>query len=133
MSKIVIGILDKDGDILLVRRRVKEGSLHWQFPGGELEVNESEPAAAEREIFEETDVRCKAITKLGEREHPASKRFISYWLCKFVSGNARVKDEDELDRVEWVPTREVQRRFGTDIFGPVKSYIDSQSTGPITE
>lgn len=125
MHKIVIGILHNDGHFLLVRRRVKEGSLHWQFPGGEVEQGESESAAAEREIFEETDVRCQAFSKLGEREHPASKRFITYWLCRFVSGNARVKDQEELDRVEWIPSKQIQQLLGADIFEPVKRYIDS--------
>ena len=125
MNKIVVGILYNNGSILLVRRRVKEGSLHWQFPAGEVEPEEPESAAIEREIFEETDVRSQALSKLGERVHPNSKRLIAYWVCKFISGDSRVKDQDELDTVEWVRSGEVAQVLGADIFQPVKRYIDS--------
>lgn len=34
---ISAGIVTRDGAVLLVQRKVKEGSLSWQFPAGEAE------------------------------------------------------------------------------------------------
>jgi 8-oxo-dGTP diphosphatase len=42
MNKIVIAIIEKDKKILLVRRKIKEGNLLWQFPGGRVEEGENE-------------------------------------------------------------------------------------------
>jgi 8-oxo-dGTP diphosphatase len=38
-------IVEREG-VLLVRRRIAEGALVWQFPGGKLEPGESAEAAA---------------------------------------------------------------------------------------
>jgi mutator protein MutT len=126
MNKIVIAIIEKDRAFLLVRRRQQEGTLHWQFPGGEVEEGESETAAVEREVFEETNVTCKALSKLGEREHPSNKRTVSYWLCNFGSGELIIKDSEELDQAEWVHPRGVFERITSDLYEPLKKYIQSK-------
>ncbi len=37
---ISAGIITQNGAVLLVQRKVKEGSLSWQFPAGEVEPGE---------------------------------------------------------------------------------------------
>ncbi|MFA5386190.1 MAG: NUDIX hydrolase [Candidatus Paceibacterota bacterium] len=123
MDKIVIAIVKKGKEILMVRRRIKEGDLYWQFPGGALENNESEQQAVEREVFEEANIKCKAIKKLGERLHPTTSKLISYWVCEYVSGEIKVKDSDELDKVEWMGPNEILNNVTSEIFVPVKEYI----------
>ena len=41
MSKIAVAIVVSDGRVLMVRRRQKEGALHWQFPSGSVETGET--------------------------------------------------------------------------------------------
>lgn len=48
------------GAVLLVKRGRPPGVGLWAIPGGRLEFGESLRAAAEREIFEETQVRIRA-------------------------------------------------------------------------
>ncbi|MBO1413526.1 NUDIX hydrolase, partial [Streptomyces sp. FH025] len=38
---IAVAIVVQDGRVLMVRRRVAEGQLSWQFPAGEIEPGES--------------------------------------------------------------------------------------------
>jgi 8-oxo-dGTP diphosphatase len=124
MEKIVIAIIKKDKKILVVRRRIKQGNLHWQFPGGILEKNESEQQTTEREVFEEVNIKCKAIKKLGERIHPTTSKLIAYWACEYVSGQIKIKDLDEIDKAEWMNSNEVFDNITSDIFLPVKEYIE---------
>jgi 8-oxo-dGTP diphosphatase len=126
MSKIVIGIIENKNKFLMARRKFNEGNLSWTFPGGAIEENESEEQAIEREIFEETDVKAKVIRKLGERIHPTTKKEISYLLCNYVSGVIKVKDTEELDRVEWMTSSELFRAVTSDIFQPVKEYLQAK-------
>ena len=58
---ICAGIITKDGAVLLVQRREREGSLSWQFPAGELEPGESVEAAAVRETAEETGLTVRPL------------------------------------------------------------------------
>jgi 8-oxo-dGTP diphosphatase len=62
----------------MVRRRVREGRLSWQFPAGEVEPGESRADAAVRETKEETGLEVTAVKLLGERLHPATGRLMSY-------------------------------------------------------
>lgn len=51
---IAAAIVVHDGRVLMVRRRVSEGQLSWQFPAGEVEPGEAREDAAVRETQEET-------------------------------------------------------------------------------
>ena len=77
-----IVINDKD-QIILVRER--KGS--WGFPKGHIEKGESELAAAEREIYEETGARdLRYIEELGTLQHmkPGFNEAISKTNVKFI-------------------------------------------------
>jgi 8-oxo-dGTP diphosphatase len=127
MKKIVIAVIERAGQFVLVRRRQAEGALHWQFPGGEIENTESESAAAEREVLEEVNIVCKGLNRLGERVHPESNRMIAYWLCAYISGDMIVRDNEELDTAEWVPASEVLNRITSNVFQPLKEYVESKA------
>ncbi|MBQ1167332.1 NUDIX domain-containing protein, partial [Streptomyces sp. A73] len=65
----------------MVRRRVKEGELMWQFPAGGIEDGETAEQAAVRETQEETGLTDEAVKLLGERVHPKTGRLMSYTAC----------------------------------------------------
>ena len=56
----VCGIVEIDGKILLVRHTYGVAKNRILLPGGYVRENELPTLAAEREIFEETGVSCKA-------------------------------------------------------------------------
>lgn len=64
---IAAAIVVHEGRVLMVRRRVSEGQLSWQFPASEVEPGEAREAAAVRETQEETGLTVEAIQLLGER------------------------------------------------------------------
>ena len=121
--KIIVSILEKNRKVLVIRRKEKEGALHWQFPAGSTKEGEIEQETAERETFEETGIVCKAIKKIGERTHPNTGKEIAYWFCEYISGQAFVKDKDELDVAEWLSPDETLKVITTDIYDPVKKFI----------
>ncbi|MGH3434320.1 MAG: NUDIX hydrolase, partial [Thermocrispum sp.] len=83
---IAAAVIVHEGRLLLVRRRVKEGSLYWQFPAGAIEEGEQPTDAAVRETQEETGLTVKAAKVLGERVHPNTGRTMIYVACDVVSG-----------------------------------------------
>lgn len=121
---ISAAIIVDGGRVLMVRRRISEGELMWQFPAGAIEDGEGAEDAAVRETAEETGLTVKAQRLLGERIHPKTGRLMSYTACEPVSGNAHVADDDELDAVAWVSHGEIADYVPYGLFGPVQEYLD---------
>jgi 8-oxo-dGTP diphosphatase len=125
---IAAAIVVKDGKVLMVRRRVAEGELSWQFPAGEVEAGESEEAAAVRETAEETGVAVRAVKRLGDRVHPATGRTMIYIACESVSGTAHVADPEDLAEVQWCDRAQLDEYVPYPFYGPVQDLLDSTLT-----
>lgn len=54
---IAAAMIVQEGNLLLVQRRVAEGSLAWQFPAGAVEQGETFEQVAVREAAEEAGLR----------------------------------------------------------------------------
>ena len=121
---ISAAIIVREGKVLMVRRRVSEGELMWQFPAGAIEPGEAATDAAVRETDEETGLTVKALRLLGERVHPKTGRLMSYTACEVVSGEAHVADDDELDAIAWVALDEIPEYVPYGLYGPVQEYLD---------
>jgi 8-oxo-dGTP diphosphatase len=116
-----------DGDkVLMVRRRISEGDLMWQFPAGAIEAGETAEEAAARETQEETGLTVEAVKLLGERVHPKTGRLMSYTACEPIEGEAHVADEDELDAVAWVTLDEIPEYVPYGLFEPVQEFLNAQ-------
>lgn len=121
---ISAGIVVHEGKVLMVRRRVKEGELSWQFPAGAIEDGETAEQAAVRETQEETGLTVEAVKLLGERIHPKTGRSMSYTACTVISGEAHVADDEELDAIGWVALDEIPEYVPYGLFEPVQEYLD---------
>jgi len=111
--------------VLLVQRRVKEGSLSWQFPAGEIEAGESASQAAVRETCEETGLTVVATNILGERIHPATGRPMVYVACDAMEGNAHVANIDELVDFTWSSRDQLAEYIPYGLFPAVQAYLDA--------
>ncbi|MFI9244179.1 NUDIX hydrolase [Streptomyces sp. NPDC053086] len=115
-----------DGDkVLMVRRRVKEGELSWQFPAGGIEDGETPEEAAVRETLEETGLKVEAASLIGQRVHPKTGREMSYTACRVIDGEAHVADADELDAVAWVTLAEIPEYVPYGLYEPVQEYLEA--------
>jgi len=57
MLQVVAGIIEREGRILICRRKAGQSHpLKWEFPGGKVERGETLPQALERELHEELDL-----------------------------------------------------------------------------
>lgn len=123
MKKIALGIIVKENSVLIVKRKKNEGDLLWQFPGGEVEENETSTQAIIREIKEETGLNCCVLECIGSRIHPYTNREMSYWACKYISGEISIHDDD-LNEVLWVQIQELKKYFTTEIYDSVLKYLN---------
>ena len=123
---IAVAVVTSGIQALLVRRRISEGALSWQFPAGAIEPGESPLDAAERETAEEVGLNIAAIAVLGERIHPITDRHMIYVQCQASEQNsATLVDSEELAEFAWCTWAEVQERIPAGIFEPVANYLSS--------
>ena len=122
---IAAAVIVHERRVLLVRRRVAEGALSWQFPAGEVEPGEDVEAAAVRETAEETGLSVRAVKPLGQRTHPATGRRMAYTACEVLDGVAVIGDEDEIDEVRWADAEDLLQLVPYGFYEPVQDYLDA--------
>lgn len=120
---VAVAVILHHGCVLLVRRRVPEGPLSWQFPAGVIEPGETPQDAAVREADEETGLHTAAILSLGERVHPGTGRPLAYIACQYLSGTAHVAAPVEIVDTAWAPVPDLGRYIPGGVFGPVRAYL----------
>ena len=65
MTVVVAGILQREGSILICRRRADQPHpLKWEFPGGKAERDETPIAALHRELQEELGIDSDPATEI---------------------------------------------------------------------
>ncbi|MBQ9279603.1 MAG: NUDIX hydrolase [Clostridia bacterium] len=116
MIEVVVGIVKKDERLLMVKRTKKEGDLVWTLPGGKIEENETGKQACAREVKEETGITISVISEIGGRIHPDTNVRITYFLCKYIEGETKVIDSEEIKEVAFKTKEEFKRDVTTDVF-----------------
>jgi 8-oxo-(d)GTP phosphatase len=96
----------------------------WSLPKGKVDVGESEPVTAVREVREETGYSAHLGRRLTSISYPVEKQGIKkvrYWAARIVGG--AFAPNDEVDELKWLPVsaalkqvqyahdRKVLRRF----------------------
>lgn len=94
---------DDNLEIALVHRPKYDD---WSLPKGKCEDNESQIAAAFREVIEETGFEVKFSRYLGEVEYQTEDglKQIGFWRARFKKGNAPFSTA-EVDEVRWFETK----------------------------
>lgn len=101
--QVAVALLLKDGCVLLGERRPdKIYPLHWEFPGGKLEPDETALEALRRELHEELAVEIDEAEDWMQETATYSNGItydIRYYLVRSWSGTV---ENREFNRIEWV-------------------------------
>lgn len=120
----VIGVVQKEGYVLMVQRRRRYRNLSWQFPAGVVKPGEDMQDQVEMEVFNETGVHCKVKRYLGARVHEETKVLCHYFHCMYLDGEACNKDERENAQVMWVKASDVRKYVTSSLYHEVEVLLD---------
>lgn len=127
MVTVVAALIKKDDKVLIAKRATGDENVYgkWEFPGGKVEVNETEECAIEREIKEEfeMDIKAKNFITNNICEYPNRTIDLRLYQCDYVSG--KFKLHDHLEYV-WV---EIDKLFEYDLAKadiPLAEYLINQ-------
>lgn len=105
--KSAVGIV-QDRDRWLLGLAVGTGddrSGKWVHAGGHIKPGESPKKAAEREVREETGVRCKAV---GEPFSIPGHKGVAFVHCKVTSTGQELDNNHEFSALGFFKTRELR-------------------------
>jgi mutator protein MutT len=126
--RIAIGILRKDGRLLIAQRMPhREYGEKWEFPGGKVEAGESVVQALRREIYEELGVTLLQAHHLVDLPFPADTSVtLCFYVIDWFDGVPALKDHLAL---AWVKPEHIAN-YGNllintpmlDVLGYLESY-----------
>ena len=100
-------------------RRVEVALIHrpryddWSFPKGKRDGEESDAETAQREVEEETGLRCRLGRDLGEvkyRDARGRDKIVSYWVMEPEDAEAPINVPNrEVDDLRWCRVSDAAR------------------------
>jgi 8-oxo-dGTP diphosphatase len=124
-------IIQKSGQVLLLKRRGSHGSGEWSFPGGHLELFETFSECAKRETREETGLDIK-VTK----ENPVAitndffirenKHYVTLYIeAQYTSGKPKILESEKCEGMDWF----YWDNLPTPLFRPIRNLIKQDYWG----
>ncbi|MBW2567361.1 MAG: NUDIX domain-containing protein [Deltaproteobacteria bacterium] len=123
-------IIEKKGQVLLIKRTNVHGAGTWSTPGGHLEYGESPEECAVREVKEETgmnigDVKFRGIT--NDLFEASEKHYITIWMAgRHLSGEPVVSADGEASDVGWFSWDALPK----PLFLPLQNFIEGRLYPP---
>jgi 8-oxo-dGTP diphosphatase len=130
LTKVAAAVIERDGKVLIARRRREAGSGgSWEFPGGKVEYGETPEKGLEREIAEELGVNIRVgefVQSVIYRSAIFSIELLAY-RASIISGEFKLTDHDQ---IRWViPSALVEKEF-TEPDRPIVRRLVAKSEKP---
>jgi len=107
-----VAVVVRDGHMLVIRRSQSVvAPLTVCFPGGGIELGESEEEALVREFREEIGVRLRPVRRLWQCVTPWKVQ-LAWWLGQLAPGEVPVPNPSEVESIQWVTPAEMAQMPG---------------------
>lgn len=111
--EVVAAIIKHDNKIFTTCRGYGEFKNMWEFPGGKIEVGETQEEALIREIKEELelDIEISKYLTTVDYDYPNFHLTMHCFICNICGGELHLNAHndakwitlDEVDNLKWVP------------------------------
>ena len=104
LPKVGIGvIIEKNGKVLLGKRKSVHGDGHYALPGGHLELGESWEECARREVLEETGLSLDSVEffEVTNDIFGNDKHYITIFMKTTTSGDPKNLEPHKCESWNW--------------------------------
>ena len=99
---VVAGIIINQNKILIGKRKDKDiGGGKWEFPGGKIEVGETNSEALERELYEELGISAKIGKELMNYEHMFKTTIYDISFMEIIEYEGEIRNNAHSE-IKWV-------------------------------
>ncbi len=111
---VVTGLLEKEGEILILKRSSKEEFLpnYWELPSGKVEFGETVEQALKREFKEETNLDIKInrpykiFSYLSDNNNRHTIEIVFHVTCENIKELIISKDHEEYT---WIKKEDIKK------------------------
>ena len=125
---VVAGIIINQNKILIGKRKDKDiGGGKWEFPGGKIEVGETNSEALERELYEELGISVKIGKELMNYEHMFKTTIYNISFMEIIDYDGEIRNNAHSE-IKWVKFSNLLKYdfiSGDDRF--IQSFLKSKS------
>ncbi len=121
-------MIEREGKVLLGKRKNTHGSGEWGFPGGKLEYWESVKDCALREIKEECGVKVKNLVfqnVLNVKKYDRHFVVVGF-LAEWKSGEPKVLEPDKFYEWKWFDLKKLPKNLFYATKMMMKGYKNKQ-------
>ena len=125
---VVAGIIINQNKILIGKRKDKDiGGGKWEFPGGKIEIGETNSEALERELYEELGISVKIGKELMNYEHVFKTTIYNITFMEIIDYEGEICNNahSEIKWVKFSNLLEYDFISGDDRF--IQSFLKSKS------
>jgi 8-oxo-dGTP diphosphatase len=132
VARPLVGIcvlVEKDGKLLLGKRKGSHGAGEYAAPGGHLEYLESFMSCATREVLEETGLQIGPLDFLRvlNTKDYAPKHYIDIaFVAQWKSGDPKVREPDKVESWDWYPVDALPAPLFATLPSAIAMWIDSR-------
>ena len=99
---VVAGIIINQNKILIGKRKDKDiGGGKWEFPGGKIEVGETNNEALERELYEELGISVKIGKELMNYEHMFKTTIYNISFMEIIDYDGEIRNNAHSE-IKWI-------------------------------
>ena len=107
VRRVIAGVIERDG-LFLIAQRAKRDEHYgvWEFPGGKVEVGETDKECLVRELFEEFGIHASVGDFLCESTFTSGEKKVTlaaYHVCSYA-GEFALNDHLQ---IKWVSATEL--------------------------
>ena len=118
---VVVAIAREDGRFLCVRRsRHVRAPRKVCFPGGAIEIGESQQSAVKREMKEELGIDVEPVAQCWKWDSPDSPLTLWGWTASWISSQIQ-PEASEIEEVLWLSGQEVSDHV--DALGTNREFV----------
>jgi 8-oxo-dGTP diphosphatase len=103
---------DKQGNIILIKRKYPPYKDYYALPGGAVEKGETQKQAVIREIKEETNLDIEIVDKIGVYDRPGRDPrgdvHSTVYKCRIIGGKDKIKSGDDSKDVFVISFKELK-------------------------
>ena len=122
--KVGVAILiEKNGKVLLGKRKGAHGEGTWAPPGGHIEFGETFEETATREVFEEIGVRITDAQGVGITNDFFEKEqlhYITVFIAAETKDTPKIMELDKCSNLSWFDWK----KLPTPLFLPMENFLD---------
>src|SRR4030067_2256524 len=115
LNVVLGGVINRKGEILLLKRKEDPHAGFWGLPGGQIEFGEYLEEAIIREIKEETNIDVEVVALRGlaheilhkEKSDEKLAHFL-LWICELRPSHFQAKESYE-GQLKWFPLKTIAK------------------------